>query len=189
LVTNITVPVFMYKRLTRKLASIDVSDCKGVRNLIQITAQDVKCVHRFIENHVRESFGVGEMSLHVPVMVVAPPKKSRGYHDHTKGPIHRDVHTTMLGYWSILFFLDEVTPDNGAVRVWPKTQDTKLDEYNPARAVKGKPTQILTGPPGTAYVFDSRVIHRSLPNTTDHARRTVQWLVTTPGVPALDIAF
>jgi ectoine hydroxylase-related dioxygenase (phytanoyl-CoA dioxygenase family) len=79
-----------------------------------------------------------------------------------------------------MIFIDEVNQANGSVEIWTNSQWIPLDEKNPQRAIakSGLQAQLLQGPPGTVVVFDSRILHRSLPNTTQNRRFTLVWNVS-----------
>jgi hypothetical protein len=119
--------------------------------------------------------------IHSPILVVAPPSSIHS-NAWTKGSLHRDfdcIKTT--GVYSFSFFLDEVTPDNGTVAFWRHSKlFDPIDPRHPERALDqaGLESELLVGKAGTVYVWDARLLHRSLANRTQKRRVTLQWLVT-----------
>jgi ectoine hydroxylase-related dioxygenase (phytanoyl-CoA dioxygenase family) len=79
-----------------------------------------------------------------------------------------------------MIFIDEVNQANGSVEIWTNSQWIPLDEKICQRATtkSGLQAQLLQGPPGTVVVFDSRIWHRSLRNTTQNRRLTLVWNVS-----------
>jgi ectoine hydroxylase-related dioxygenase (phytanoyl-CoA dioxygenase family) len=121
-----------------------------------------------------------------PKLVVAPPKHTRGRCHWSHGPIHRDVTTNDPGYLTVLVFCSEVTMENGAIELWPKTQDVLCSR--PGRFLSMElPRQIHTGNAGTVVVFDSRLLHRSQPNITENERIVLQAFLQIEGMLDLNI--
>jgi ectoine hydroxylase-related dioxygenase (phytanoyl-CoA dioxygenase family) len=77
------------------------------------------------------------------------------------------------GLYTCVYFVDEVTAENGAIEFWPYTAHVPFDRRNPV--ARNEPSQIITGPAGTLLVFDSRIVHQSLPNGTEEKRDTLTW--------------
>jgi ectoine hydroxylase-related dioxygenase (phytanoyl-CoA dioxygenase family) len=113
------------------------------------------------------------------------PRTSSHSNAWTKGPIHRDfddIETT--GVYSFLLFLDEVTSENGTVAFWRHSKLIgPIHPRHPERALDqaGLTSELLVGEEGTVYVWDSRLLHRSLANRTQKRRLALQWLVTSSG--------
>ena len=121
--------------------------------------------------------------ISAPALIVAPPVSSRSS-PWSCGPIHRDFDDIeSTGVYSFLLCVDDVTEDNGAVLFWPESKKWPLDSK------KSIPlsTVTLAGPKGTVFVWDSRMLHRSLPNKTNHVRKALSWFVNSQSKPALTI--
>ncbi len=70
-----------------------------------------------------------------------------------------------------MFFLGNVTSENGGTRVWPKSHVGNLAPDNPF-SIEG--SVAAEGPAGTALVFESRLWHATGPNRmTDGEERPV----------------
>jgi hypothetical protein len=124
-------------------------------------------------------FPLNSYKIQTPNLVVAPA--SSGFSNAwTKGILHRDfLDTETSGVYTFMLFIDEVTEANGTVEFWPHSQRIALDDKNPERAiVKSGPSETLVGPSGTVMVWDSRILHRSLPNATQNRRLSLLWNVT-----------
>ena len=122
---------------------------------------------------------IGNLRCTDPVIkkpkIVRAPAVSSESNGWTKGPKHPDqVDHTKSGLYTGIYFLDDVTAENGAIQMWP---NTALLPFNPKNKVKkDEPSEIITGDAGTLLVFDSRIVHQSLPNKTKQNRDTVAWL-------------
>ena len=158
----------------------------GVRLLFPIAGTILEEIRPFLLSVVSQArsaagFPLMYPLLHAPLLVVAPPKSSKS-NSWTKGSLHRDfdcIATT--GVYSFFLFLDEVTAANGTIAFW---RESKLigpvDPRHPERALDkaGMSSELLLGNAGTVYVWDSRLLHQSLANSTDKRRLALQWLVT-----------
>jgi len=93
-----------------------------------------------------------------------------------KGCVHRDQeHVELSGHYTCMYFLDDVTVDNGAIKFWP---DTAHLPFEPKKGVpKNVPSQIITGRVGTLLIFDGRIIHQAQPNTTTNNRDILNWIL------------
>ena len=107
-------------------------------------------------------------------IVVAPPV-SRKSNSWTKGPIHRDYEGGNPGVCNFFLCMDDVTEENGAIELWEESKNVKIEKTNPERNLRKLKSRKLTGPKGTVFVFDARLIHRSLPNATTKSRSTLVW--------------
>jgi hypothetical protein len=90
----------------------------------------------------------------------------------------------------MLAFMDEVTSDNGSITVYLESQDIPCYQKHRGRALDrlaALRSVTLTGPRGTTWLFDSRLLHQSNPNYTEHTRRTMQCFLGTPGMLPLNI--
>jgi ectoine hydroxylase-related dioxygenase (phytanoyl-CoA dioxygenase family) len=124
-------------------------------------------------------FPLNSCRIQTPNIVVAPAKSAFS-NSWTKGILHRDfLDERTSGVCTFMIFIDEVNQANGSVEIWTNSQWIPLDEKNPQRATakSGLQAQLLQGPAGTVVVFDSRILHRSLPNTTQNRRLTLLWNV------------
>jgi len=113
-----------------------------------------------------------------PILVVAPPKSSRST-GWTNTPIHRDYEEIgQSGVYSFHLFIDDVTEDNGAIRLWLGTTKLPLDPHSRNKSVSrmGVP-EVLTGKKGCVWMCDSRLVHQSMPNKTGSARLSLNFLV------------
>jgi hypothetical protein len=161
----------------------------GVRRLLPIQATVLDELLPFLLSVVAAAtkvvaFPLKDPVIHAPVIVAAPPSSSHS-NGWSKGTLHRDFDSTATsGVYSFLLFLDEVTPENGTVRFWKHSKLIgPIDPRHPERALvqAGLKSELLVGEVGTVYVWDSRLLHRSLANRTQKRRLALQWLVTSAG--------
>lgn len=127
-----------------------------------------------------------ETRIGTPKLVVAPPLNSRST-AYTRGIIHRDFVTLdVTGVYTFALFLDTVTTENGAIEIWPTSKQCPHDRRNPTRHVRQLELDSTTvvGPKGTVFVWDSRLLHRSLPNKTRGLRKTLVWQVNSESKPS-----
>jgi hypothetical protein len=129
---------------------------------------------------------MGPLTASSPNVVVAPPLSQRRLQDRSKhGTVHRDVQTEVSGYLTLLICLTDVTTDNGSITLWPNTQLAPPGHLY--RKVRRYESVVLTGTAGTAWMFDSRLLHQSNPNTTEDTRSIIQLFLSTSSVTAPDI--
>jgi len=116
----------------------------------------------------------------LPEDIFAPTRESSRFPVHNDWAYYRaqDYPQAIL---SSAIFLDECTPYNGPIRIWPGTHREYLEHEN----VEGLGLQVLAGsvdfeggeavvgPPGTVVVFHSLLVHNSLPNPTGAPRRVM----------------
>jgi hypothetical protein len=117
-----------------------------------------------------------------PVLIFAPPNTAHTIH----GRIHRDAEISnsvdrQSRFWSVWVCLTDVTVENGAVNMWPGTETVTLLTKAPGRAVSGRKAQTMLGLSGSVCVFDSRLLHQSMPNVTNSARVCAQWFLVPDG--------
>jgi hypothetical protein len=110
--------------------------------------------------------------------ILVAPASSPFSNSWSKGRVHRDfLDETITGTYTFTLFFDEVTASNGAIEFWPNSQWISHDPKNPSRTIVGLQQEIVTGPPRTMIVWDGRILHRSLPNTTPNRRLSLLWTV------------
>jgi hypothetical protein len=113
-----------------------------------------------------------------PSIVVAPAVGSRSS-AHTRSIVHRDYDTIKLsGVYTFELFLDDIEQSQPQVRFWHESKLCPLDPRNPKRDINkfGLESTDIFGIRGTVYIWDSRILHQSLPNTTQERRRAVIWM-------------
>lgn len=119
-------------------------------------------------------------------VIAALPKKTYSKYWYTV-PVHRDWYGLDLsGFYTFFLFINDVTPDNGAIKVWKGSTKVKLDQRNPKKSLchLGEP-ELLTGEKGCVWMFDGRLLHQSMPNMTDMMRLNVVWTVATKKIAPL----
>jgi ectoine hydroxylase-related dioxygenase (phytanoyl-CoA dioxygenase family) len=167
-------------------ASTEYRGSAGVRKLLPIQATVLEELLPFLLSVVAVAtkvvaFPLKDPVIHAPVIVVAPPSSSHS-NGWSKGSLHRDFDCTVTtGVYSFLLFLDEVTPENGTVAFWRHSKQIgPIDPRHPERALvqSGLKSELLVGQEGIVYVWDSRLLHRSLANRTQKRRLALQWIVT-----------
>ena len=119
--------------------------------------------------------------------IIIAPAKSRISDAYAKGLLHRDSFDSET--YTCLLNLCDVTKKNGAVEIWPDTLHTTLDDNERDWRLfkKGKESQLLTGGKGTINIFDSRLLHQSLPNSTNVDRIVLSWTLNPMSQPPLEI--
>ena len=150
----------------------------GVRSLIPLQGGvldvQLKALSRQAIDSV-EGLRYSELVVIKPMVVRAPPDCSQS-NSWSTGPMHPDQwEYKKSGLYTCIYFVDEVTAENGAIRFWPYTARVPFDRNNPV--AKDEPSRIITGEAGTLLVFDSRIVHQSLPNKTEEKRDTITWFL------------
>ena len=121
-----------------------------------------------------------------PVVVVAPAVSSRS-NKWSKGKLHRDFSSVdESGVYTFELCLDEMTKKNGAIDFWSQTTKTEHDERHPDRGLEGMTAETIVVPKNTVLVWDSRLLHQSLPNETDSERKAIIWLVNSTRKPGVE---
>jgi hypothetical protein len=111
-------------------------------------------------------------------LVVAPPEGGRS-NSWTKGKIHCDFSSPEVpGGNSFLLCFDEITEVNGAIDIWRKSKYTPYNNKTTNRGLDGVAVQTLLGAKNTVFVWDSRLLHQPLPNTSSFVRSVLIWLVS-----------
>jgi len=130
-------------------------------------------------NQLAKNFRCKKPKILAPIIIVAPPAGRRST-SWTKGPIHRDYVGQAPGVYSFMLTLDNLVLSNGTVEIWPKSARTEANPKHPGRAMEksGIESECLTGNKGTIFIWDSRLLHRSLPNSDSNARITLHWFVS-----------
>jgi hypothetical protein len=102
------------------------------------------------------------------------------------GTIHCDFSSPEVpGVYTFLLCVDEITEVNGAINIWRESKYTPHHNKTPTRGLAGLDVQTLLGPTKTVFVWDSRLLHQPLPNTSPFARRVLIWLVNSKSKPCV----
>jgi hypothetical protein len=90
---------------------------------------------------------------------------------HVSQAVHRDVQIdSPPGYLSIFMFLDDTDNESGGLEIWENSINTVLDSRNTNRDLR-KCSQVRIPPKqGTVVVFDGRLAHRGIANTSQNVR-------------------
>ena len=77
-----------------------------------------------------------------------------------------------------IVFVDDCTPENGPIEVWPGTHRQDLEHEETDLGLAVPPDQLdhdagetVLGPAGSVLLFDARLVHSSEPNSSDEPRR------------------
>ncbi len=104
----------------------------------------------------------------------------------TKGKTHCDfAYTEVAGIYTIMYCIDEIAEENGAVQIWKESKYSNHDAKNPTQATKDMKVTSLVGPKGTVFIWDARLLHQSLPNKTNKARRVLIWMISSKSKPGV----
>jgi hypothetical protein len=118
-----------------------------------------------------------------PVIIVAPSAQIR-YNSRawTKGGLHSDVREDEINqdYVTLTILIDDITEENGSIEYWNESEFAGLvNPKSPERSVKHcKRSVINDSPKGSIWVWDARLLHRSLPNITEKERITINCLMS-----------
>lgn len=105
--------------------------------------------------------------------------RSANAHSSEAQPLHADMGAIAdeRGYWvcNVLLMLDDFTPTNGATRVVPGSHRLgKLPQEVLADPTAPHPDEVLlTGPAGTAIVYNAHLWHGGTANNTSAPRRAL----------------
>jgi hypothetical protein len=141
----------------------------------EMVVESAKCLtpqDKFISQALTVQPGGMDYHIYTPEIVLAPGQrpgnKTRPW---THGKIHRDcAFTAEPEMFTISFAFDAVTEENGTVKYWLGSQD--LESYRQKdggeRYFKkvGLESKIYTSNVNSAWVWDSRIYHRSIANST-----------------------
>ena len=176
------------KELETETAAFQISGTDNKRRMLyHFTSAVAPAVVEHLRTMSPQLHFMGPLAWHSPALVVAPPLSQRRPQERSPpGAVHRDVEAQIEGYLTLLICLTDVTDSNGSITLWPGTQNVPPGHLD--RAVQKLPSVVLTGPAGTAWLFDSRMLHQSNPNTTEQTRSTVQMFLNTSSVCAPEIA-
>jgi hypothetical protein len=122
-----------------------------------------------------------------PILVVAPPVSSRK-NSWTCGSIHRDFDTVEeSGVYTFYLCLEGMTEHNGPIKLWARSKNCPCEAHNRGRGIERMKlkSEILLGGQGTVFVWDSRLLHQSLPNKNGIMRMGLAWVVNSSRKPAL----
>lgn len=169
-----------------RLVSDNQEDLRSrVRKVLELEERDMEWLGPLMEElsrlGCRHIPGLQEPAVLEPAVIVAPPVSNRSS-GHAKGPIHEDVEHDCPGYYSFHYFVDAVTLANGAIAIWPTSAEVSRPQGCHKGAPRGHSVEKLTGPPGRLWLHDSRMLHQSLPNSTDQRRVTLSWTVCEKGM-------
>jgi hypothetical protein len=90
---------------------------------------------------------------------------------HVSQAVHRDVQIgSPPGYLSIFVFLDNTENDTGGLEIWENLIDTVLDARNTNRDLRKCRSVRIPPKKGTLVVFDGRLAHRGIANTSKAVR-------------------
>ena len=118
-----------------------------------------------------------------PAVINAPHVNSRSS-IHTHGTLHRDHGGPEEDLLSFEIFLDPVTESTGQVQFWERPMDSMVDVFTPRKWIKKEhhKASLAVGKKGTMYVWNGRIIHRSMPNTDPRIDTLrVHWIVAPTG--------
>jgi hypothetical protein len=178
-----SVKAFIIEKVVPALKSDQVTS--GSRNIYHFSDAELEAITPLLLRITSEArnkigFPVKQPMVQRASMIIAP-KSSSLSNPWTKGSVHRDFNNLeQSGVYTFLLFLDEVTVENGTIQLWKGTKLMAIDERHPERPMEriGLTPELLVGPEGALYIWDARLLHRSLPNSTGEWRRTLQWYVT-----------
>ena len=157
------------------LANLNDDKMEAVRPLMELIVKEAR---------VKFSFPLGRTRIMGTAMVVAPAKSTRS-NSWSTGQIHRDFSEVEIsGVYTFYLCIDEISEDNGAILFWPESKTCQVETKNPKRNIKEMKSMTLHGPKGTIFVWDSRMLHQSLPNKTADARKALVWLVNSVSKPS-----
>ena len=87
-----------------------------------------------------------------------------------------------------MLFLDDVTADNGAIEIWKESEECPVNPKNRMQAIvqNNLVSKCVKGKAGSLYIWDARLLHRSLPNKTKRDRVTLVWVVKAENAPNIE---
>jgi hypothetical protein len=135
-------------------------------------------------------FPLKRWKIEVPALLVAPANSSLS-NSWSRGRLHRDfIDEKITGVYTFMLFVDAVTSTNGCIEFWPNSQSVVLDPKNPERAIatRGLSKELVVRAAATVMAWDARILHRSLPNSTQDRRISLIWTVTSLDVTKITLA-
>jgi hypothetical protein len=171
------------------ISTADSHKCRDIYHFESKCLADV--IASVVQNHPDELGRLGPLVHQGEALIVAGPYTQRyPSEQHKLGRLHRDTLYGKPGYLTCLGAVDEVTGDNGSITVWLESQHVVCNQKHRERALPAleKLQKVtLTGPKGTCWFFDSRLLHQSNPNFTHGTRRTMQCFLRTEDMLPLTI--
>jgi hypothetical protein len=112
-------------------------------------------------------------------------KVSKNSNNYTPCSVHRDSEwdeeeLKRCELLSASVLLDKLTPKNGSVKFWLDSVQFPHSTKHPYRIIGKEPenrTYTWEGDKGTMRVWDSRMLHQSLPNETNETTLKLAWYV------------
>ncbi len=172
----------------------DARITKGVRRLVDFEDAEKRTMNRHLMALVQEAQHDVGLPLTTPVIglsgnIVIAPKCGRVSNGWRKGNIHRDFNSPEVsGVYTFMLFLDDVTADNGAIEIWKESEECQVNPKNSMRAIDQDNliSECVEGKAGSLYIWDARLLHRSLPNKTETDRVTIAWVVKEENGPIIE---
>lgn len=105
---------------------------------------------------------------------------SPGYEPHADWPyLYEKVPLKDNLLIGSVVFIDDCTENNGPLELWPGTHHQEFEHESKSHGgisiqsdlLDEDSSQKILGPAGSVLFFDSRLVHRSEPNSTDSSRR------------------
>lgn len=152
----------------------------GYRCIVDPDRKDLIPFLSTIVQHARDSvnFPCRSKIISQVMISVAPPAGSRSSF-WRGGKVHRDFDDLAVsGCYTFELLLDELNEENGGIQFWPKSMKKAHDKKHPSRGFEGMEIKLPVGKSGTVLVWDSRMLHKSLPNKTEEPRTAIVWLVS-----------
>ena len=169
----------------------------GVRRLLEFDEEETKVLHPCLLAMVEEARKEIKFPLRWPMMghpgyIVVAPKCGAKSNSWKAGKIHRDFSNPEIsGVYTFMLFLDPVTKDNGAIQIWRESKTCPVEPHHKERGILQRrlAPELVLGGEGTLKIWDARLLHRSLPNTTTRDRTTLLWMIKNKhGGPDIDNA-
>lgn len=126
------------------------------------------CVHPLMKSMASTMLGSPFLLGNCSANIVRTPRAGQ--------PLHSDVHYMPPSFFSIclginvFWLLDDYTEDNGATRVVAGTHNQAHKDLVRDEAIEAQP---VIAPAGSAFAFDTRLLHGAGPNTTGRPRRAI----------------
>ena len=163
----------------------------GYRKFAQINAEIEPMLELIVKQAGEQtSFPLKNSTRIQESILVVAPWDGSSLNWWTKGLIHQDYASLdVLGIYTFMLCLDNVTPDNGSIKIWKESKMSHHDPKNPGQGIEGLVATTLLGTKNTVFIWDARLLHQSLPNKTSHARRVIVWMVsskTKPGIIVIE---
>lgn len=160
---------------------------RGVRHLIKnnesfASKELMTVIHDAVKAELGKVGITGTMKFSNEEWIVARPLRNQRVKN--PGIIHRDVPYKSSGYLTVIILLGTLEHGYGSIQLWQNShllESGRTADFPPnfkRDKLKKCPSTEIEPADGNLIIFDSRLIHQSLPHTQDEQRNALSFFIT-----------